>query len=229
MTTNTEDLQKILAQLDSGNDDHWTDDGAPSLKAVQQIGNDTSITRDQLNKAIPGFSRAGTDEEPVDEVVADIKDTAAKVAAGQGSLVEPRSSTAPVLPSDELEHEDAYNLDVKDPLSDVAVLPQDKLKEIMARRVENAQARLRAAQAAVTQAQAYVVKAETFVNQNVTAFNRAFPPMHPMDAIKQHLASQMQQRAEAAGRPELYDRQASPSPIDARMAGRQRSVVRPRG
>lgn len=224
MTTSTEDVTKILTQLDSGNDDHWTDDGAPSLEAVQLIGNDTTITRDQVNKAIPGFSRAGSDEEPIES---DLED---KGTLAQKSVVEPRAASAgPQKAPTNLDHEDEYNLDPKDPLSDAPALSQDRVKEIMQRRVENAQKRLDGARAAVTDAQAFVSKAEAFHSQAVAALHKAFPPIHTMDAIKEHLRRSMEHRAAQAGVPNLYsnpnpDRPASA--LDARMSVRDKRQVR---
>jgi hypothetical protein len=114
-----------------------------------------------------------------------------------------------------------YVLDPKDPLSDAPTLSQDRLKEIMQGRMARAQARLDEARATVTEAQAYAVKCETFLNQATAAFHKQFPPMHEMDAIKEHLRRSMQHRAEAVGRPDLYrDGTLAPSPLDSRLSGR---------
>lgn len=225
MTTSLDDLEKVLTQLDSGNDEHWTDDGAPSLEAVQKIGNDTTITREQINKAIPGFSRAGSSgEEPADEVEA-VDDPR---AAGQKTVVAPRDKGAPA-PKDEgdlLSHADTYVLDPKDPLSDVPLLSRDRVKEIMQRRVENAQNRLDQARAGVTAAQDFVHRAEIFHAQALAAYTREFPPMHPIDAIKAHLRSQMEHAAAMAGKPDLYARPVAASPLDARMGIKGERKVR---
>jgi len=223
MTTSLDDVQKILTQLDSGNDEHWTDDGAPSLEAVQLIGNDTSITREQLNKAIPGFSRAGSEGEEPEDIQPTDPD---QKTAGQKTMVTPKAANGEVPKGAELDHDDEYNLDPKDPLSDAPSLSQKRLKEIMSGRVEKAQARLDAARAAVTEAIAFVAKAEAFHVQAVSAFNKAFPPMHPNDAIKAHLKAQMEHRAAQAGVPDLYSRSAVASPLDARMGIRDKRQVR---
>lgn len=70
-------IVEALAQLDTGNDLHWTDDGLPSLEAVGSIyGKD--VTRLTLTRLAPAFTRStatdpaskppvDTPDEPVEE------------------------------------------------------------------------------------------------------------------------------------------------------------------
>lgn len=208
MPANKDDIVKALAQLDSGNDDHWTDDGLPRVNIMQELTKDPALTRKQISEAAPGFSKAGTeagkepeDVQPTDPV--DVVFTSTK-AAGDGGTV--------------LEHNDGFNLDPRDPLADV--LEDDQVHAIMARRIENAQARLEASRAAAQAAVDFVRKCEKFLDRAKLDMNRRFPPTHPADAIKAHLQSQLQQRYDAVGAGHLGPR--STSQIDAAMSIRNK-------
>lgn len=50
-------LKEFLAKLDVSNDSHWTADGAPRLDVLKKLSGNAA-TRDEVNKAWPGFSRA---------------------------------------------------------------------------------------------------------------------------------------------------------------------------
>mgnify|MGYP000601293132 CR=1 FL=1 len=47
-----------LGQLDSLNNDHWTGDGSPAMKALEAIMEDSSVTRKQVTEAAPLFTRS---------------------------------------------------------------------------------------------------------------------------------------------------------------------------
>lgn len=50
-------LTEVIDQLDAGNDEHWTSTGLPSVEAVADLMGE-KVTRDQIDKAAPGFNRA---------------------------------------------------------------------------------------------------------------------------------------------------------------------------
>lgn len=52
-----ERLAAALRQLDPENDDHWTKLGKPTMSAVEQFYGSAAVTRDEVEAAIPGFSR----------------------------------------------------------------------------------------------------------------------------------------------------------------------------
>lgn len=50
-------LANALRQLDPENDDHWTKLGKPAMSAVEQLYGSAAVTRDEVEAAIPGFTR----------------------------------------------------------------------------------------------------------------------------------------------------------------------------
>lgn len=54
----TAKILAALAQLDVGNDNHWTADGSPRLDTVRLLATDSAISREAVTAAAPGFSRA---------------------------------------------------------------------------------------------------------------------------------------------------------------------------
>jgi hypothetical protein len=59
-------LRSALLKLDAKDDNHWTDNGLPSVAAVRQLAEDDSISRANINELAPQLTR----------------EEAAKVAAG---------------------------------------------------------------------------------------------------------------------------------------------------
>lgn len=57
MPTPKEALAEILTAMDTKNDALWTDDGSPLVLEVQRLANDKTVTRAQINDALPGFNR----------------------------------------------------------------------------------------------------------------------------------------------------------------------------
>lgn len=47
-----------LAKLDVTNENHWTAEGLPRLETVKLLAGDNGITREQVQVAVPGFTRA---------------------------------------------------------------------------------------------------------------------------------------------------------------------------
>lgn len=50
-------IKQALLALDKENDVNWTTDGLPRLDVVKQTTGDTTLTRDKLTIAFPGFNR----------------------------------------------------------------------------------------------------------------------------------------------------------------------------
>lgn len=171
-----EDIIKALTQLDSGNDEHWTDDGLPRVDVVQKLLKDPDVRRKDINEASPGFSRAvpGQTTEPED--------------------AQPGDPAVAAVPAEDGGNE----RDTEDFLDDHE-MTEDELKTVMQRRCTQAEERLAKARAAVTEAQSYVRKCEQWEAQAKQALHRRFPPMHENDAIKAHLDAQLRLRYERAG------------------------------
>lgn len=94
-------IKQALAKLDVNNDNHWTAEGQPRIDTVKMLASDQTITRDDITKASPEFTRetataaltqapvaqtgqgsAGADsnEPPVDNQPPAIQETAVIVA-----------------------------------------------------------------------------------------------------------------------------------------------------
>lgn len=50
-------IHAALQQLDPQNDNHWTEDGLPRIETVRFLAKDSKLTRDDITKAAPDFSR----------------------------------------------------------------------------------------------------------------------------------------------------------------------------
>lgn len=62
-----------LGRLDPANDEHWTAQGLPAIKAVEELAGGSGLTRAAVDEAAPGFTRtvaaaangaSGQDEKP---------------------------------------------------------------------------------------------------------------------------------------------------------------------
>jgi hypothetical protein len=122
-------MSKIIAalgQLDVGNDAHWTSDGLPRIDTVKFLVGDQSLTREDINKAAPGFSRANTALPGVQP------DQAAQGAAGGGSTdtgsIAPPAADTQAGPADnggsngEVHQEAAEGAGQSEPLTERAAL-----------------------------------------------------------------------------------------------------------
>lgn len=67
-------IKQALAQLDPTNDSDWTSDGKPRMERVRELVGDDSVTRVQVEAAVPGFSRAPEPAEPEPEPAVDEDD-----------------------------------------------------------------------------------------------------------------------------------------------------------
>jgi archaellum component FlaC len=50
-------VKEAVEKLDPSNDAHWTQDGLPLVDAVRILAGNPGVTRDDINKALPGFVR----------------------------------------------------------------------------------------------------------------------------------------------------------------------------
>ena len=58
-------VRKSVMTLDPEDDSHWTTTGQPAMKAVEAAFGDTSVSRDEVKTACPGFDGCGTIPGPV--------------------------------------------------------------------------------------------------------------------------------------------------------------------
>lgn len=187
MPTTKETLAQVLTKLDPANDEQWTADGAPLISVVQKLANDSKITRDQINEAIPGFSRAGVPK--------------VETTAEQDMHV---TDTAPLKDAADDEFDPRIEPEVN---GAGPALSEDEVRAILNRRIRDAEANLIAARAAASEANAEVVRCEHRLTRAHVDHNRQFPPITEAQNIKAHLASQGQLALKRAG---LLDADGNP-------------------
>jgi hypothetical protein len=167
MTTPKKAIAEILATFKNSDETLWTEDGSPALEAVQKLAEDDTITRAQIDEAIPGFVRV----KPGDLLA--------------------KNTTPPV---------EAKNTRVAaEPHDDTDDFSTEQTREILDRRVRDAEANLLAAQRAVTEAHQDVVRCEKRLARAHDDHKRQFPPITPAANIKAHLQAQIDLSRERAG------------------------------
>lgn len=85
---NGQAVQDALKQLDPSNNEHWTADGLARIDTVKALTGDTSLNREALEKAAPGFTR-----ETAQSAASGSSGTAGSTGTGSGT-----DSAAPAAP-----------------------------------------------------------------------------------------------------------------------------------
>lgn len=160
------EILEALQKLDPTDDTHWTDDGAPRMDALQNLTDDKTLTRAQVNDAAPQFSRPKAGEEP------GVAPPIQAASEGNNGLFD-----------------DGMDPEVDGPGEQ---LTEDQVRAILARRIRDSEAALQASRAATNEARAEERRAEQRVTRATADFQRRFPPISQAENIKQHLASQQQ-------------------------------------
>jgi hypothetical protein len=175
MATDKNDLVEILQNLDHADDSHWTDDGLPIVKIVQDLAGDKTITRAQLNDAAPGFSRKVAGDE----------------TGGAPETAEENNGAPPpeVRASDDLLFDDRMDPDIDGP---GVPLTEAEAEAILRRRVSDSELALEASRKGIADAQAEFIRASKRVDRARADLNRRFPPLGFSENIQQHLAKQQQ-------------------------------------
>lgn len=102
-------LLETLKKLKVENDDHWTTEGLPRLDVLSKaLGRE--VTREELNAAVPGFSRVTAAEFGASEA-ADKAETAPHVPTAPETLPETVQVAADAPPAPELEDSTGLDLD----------------------------------------------------------------------------------------------------------------------
>lgn len=169
MTTPKNTISQILATFKNGDDTFWTEDGSPALEAVQRLAEDDTITRAQVDEALPGFVR---------------------VKPGDLPAVDKNTTIAPPIKAKQT------RVASEDDNDDFSV---EKTREILDRRVHDAELNLLEAQRRVTEAHQDVVRCEERLVRAHDDHKRRFPPITPAANIKSHLAAQGRLAEERAG------------------------------
>lgn len=168
----TAKIRDALKQLDVSDNSHWTDDGLPRTGVVAKIAVDTTITRQQISAAWPGFQRNPT------------LATKPSVAAGSEDPL-----TGQIAATDQFDPAQA----------DGELMTEDEVKEILNQRVTDAIAAETAAGDKIKEGQRELTEARKKVAIARADYAREFPPMTQAQNVKEYLAGELRRRAEAAG------------------------------
>lgn len=176
-TTPKEAIAEILNSLDKSNDALWTDDGSPMVAEVQHLANDKSITRAQINEAIPGFARlAVTDTDPVEGIGNEPGEPEVEAAAGDFDPgIEPEVNGKGVP------------------------LTEDEVRAILSRRIRDAEQALTDARRTTSESRQEEIRCEQRLTRAHTDYQRKYPPITAAQNIQDHLAKQGQLAMERAG------------------------------
>jgi len=203
MPTPKQAIAEALQSLDHANDLLWTDDGSPLVSEIQRLANDKTITRAQINEALPGFARKTGDSIAEDEQPDDLGDETG------GTMV----STETLAPTSDVQ------------AGDVELTPEQEVERLHAiayKRVQEASQAILDAQDGVSKARAAVVQAEQRHARALQIFTSKYPPLTSAANIKQHLARQqeaLRQRVEGA----RFVPNTPQNPLDAKLMDRKRN------
>lgn len=166
----TQKIRDALKQLDVSDNSHWTDDGLPRTGVVAKIAVDTTITRQQISAAWPGFQRNPT-----------------------------LKPTAKLPAEDPLTGELAAAEQFDPATADGELMTEDEVREILNQRVVDAIAAETAAQDKIKDGTRELAESRKRVAIARTEYAREFPPKTQAQNIKEYLAGELRRRAEAAG------------------------------
>jgi hypothetical protein len=207
MPTPKDAIKEALLSLDHKNDDLWTDDGSPLVSEIQRLANDKTITRAQINEALPGFARKTDDSIAEDEQPGDEDDIGGETGGINAA------STETIAPASEVQADD------------VELSPEqehERLRALAFRRVQDAEAAVRDAKDNVSKALAAVTAAEQRHSRALVLFSAKYPPLTAAANIKQHLARQQEiLRERVTG--SRFEPNVAQNPVDATMMDRKRN------
>lgn len=179
MSTDKAAITEILQSLDHTNDKSWTDDGSPLVTEIQRLANDKTITRAQINDALPGFARN---------------------SGGGSATVTTGDETGVAPPLEAQATDDGFDVKVEpDTNGPGQPLTEAEVKEVLNRRVRDAEQAIVDARRNLSDAQQHMFNMEKRLTRAMTDRSRRFPPITEAANIKEHLARQMERQREAAG------------------------------
>lgn len=189
----TEHIKAALQKLDPSNDNHWTADGAARLETVRFVAHDNSITREQVNAAVPGFSRS----------------TAPALAAQQPQAAQqPVAATvpAPAAPAHAVEPATAPQMAVPQPVlrparpQDIPPVPEGYSEADLREMLQDANASLQEALKSKGEAEKAVAYATKIVDRLVDALTKKETPSDFANTVQDYLRTQAALREQRAQR-----------------------------
>jgi hypothetical protein len=194
-------IKEILEGLDHANEALWTDDGAPVISEIQRLANDKTITRGQINEALPGFVRKSKDS-----VAEEVQPGQEKGDETGGVQAKKTTFELPAQP-----HEDEGSPEDE----------QARLRALAHQRVKDAEVAVTEAKNAVAEANRAVIMAEQRLTRAMNVYSSKYPPTTVAANIKQHLARQQEILLERVTG-QKSGLQAGDWPIQQRMQDRKR-------
>lgn len=241
----TDKIIAALKSLDPTNDNHWTNDGAPRLETVRLLSSNPGLSRETVNNAIPGFSRAvaagapNPDQKTQEQLAAEAADAArleeeARLRKQQDDneatkLADEAAAQAAQAGDTRLDNDDAYGDLTGPPLAELekdtredSLIALEKANDYLSRLL-NAREEI---VAEISVAQNAVAEAQRVCDEEIKSG-------HTLSPIQAYLASQVKQGQE---RGELrrtvqesgvdlqeLSRRLSPSPLDVALGSRKRA------
>lgn len=200
MPTEKAAIAEALKSLDHTKDELWTDDGSPLVSEIQRLANDKTITRAQINDALPGFVRKS--EASITEPEDDAEDVN---ASSDETIIAPASEVQAAADGEPSPEQSA-----------------ERLRKIAYQRVLDAESGIADAKVALSAALRAVSDAEARHSRALTLYSSKYPPLSAAANIKQHLASQMEvQRQRVEG--SRFVPNTAANPVDATLQDRKRN------
>lgn len=207
----TSRITDALSKLDKANDNHWTSEGLPRIDTVKLLAGNQALTREEITKAAPEFTRDSAGP------------TAPQESQSQGST-DPAVVIAPAAVTNGAGTDEALPPDPQ--LDEVVGIDYDTAIALAREALEKAQAVLDEALAAHKVAQ-------TLLDDKINAKHAAGAGETSMSAIQSYLAGQRRLLDEKADRMRtlneagmsvkgLRDLFPQAAPIDQSLAGRNR-------
>lgn len=191
------ELRAALAKLDIANENHWTADGLPRLETVRLLVGNSSLSREAVTQAAPGFSRANPD-------------LSGAVAPAAPAPAEGEPETAPDADGQELDPDNSLEAGSNGESEGDTRGPDDETEPGAAEAAyEAARKALDAAERTKEQALKAVKDAQEAVDRLVEARTASTPRHAGQLTVQAYLASQTAQRLARAAR-------ASAQPTDPR-------------
>lgn len=201
MPTPKEAIAEVLLSLDHAKDELWTDDGSPLVSEIQRLANDKTITRAQINEALPGFARKAGSDVSLTEPEDDFSDEV--IVAQNTGVVGP--------------------LEVEpDPGALSPEQDAERLRKIAYQRVLDAETGISDAKTALSAAMRAVTDAEARHTRALTLYSSKYPPLTAAANIKQHLARQIEITRDRVEGTRFVANSAA-NPVDATLMDRKRN------
>jgi hypothetical protein len=180
-----------LSKLDPANDQHWTAGGLPRLDIVKEFAKESSLIREQLELAAPGFSRTNL-----------VLPEAAASAPAPEAPTEPRESEPPAETENEAGGEaQLQTVQTEQPKVDDGPLEPENEIQALEAELEEIKHAVDAAAAVYAEAQRHYLAVQAKQDALIQKRNAAIPPNENGILIRDYLTAQESRRAQGMRAP----------------------------